>query len=49
MLFSKTFFFTGPFVTGIFAGNSLNVLLTLVVSGGLYFLLTLCHRQKRSE
>lgn len=49
MLFSKTFFFTGPFATGIFAGNSLNVLLTLVVAGGLYFLLTLCHRQKRLE
>ena len=41
MLFSKTFVFAGPFATGIFAGNSLNVLLTLVVSGGLYILLTL--------
>lgn len=41
MLFSKTFVFAGPFAVGIFAGNSLNVLLTLVVSGGLYILLTL--------
>lgn len=49
MLFSKTFIFTGPFATGIFAGNSLNVLLTLVVSGGLYFILTLCHPQNKAE
>lgn len=41
LLFSKTFFFTGPFSVGIFAGNSLNVLLTLIVSGGLYFVLNL--------
>lgn len=49
MLFSKTFIFNGPFATGIFAGNSLNVLLTLVVSGGLYFILTLCHPQNKAE
>lgn len=49
MLFSKTFIFTGPFATGIFAGNSLNVLLTLIVSGGLYFILTLCHPQNKAE
>lgn len=41
MLFSQTFVFTGPFATGIFADNSLNVLLTLVVSGGLYSILVL--------
>lgn len=46
MLFSKTFIFSGPFATGIFAGNSLNVLLTLVVSGGLYFILTLCDSKR---
>lgn len=49
MLFSKTFIFTGPFATGIFAGNSLNVLLTLIVSGGLYFILTLCRPQNKAE
>lgn len=40
-LFSKTFIFAGPFATGIFADNSLNVLLTLIISGGLYFILAL--------
>lgn len=46
MLFSKTFIFAGPFATGIFAGNSLNVLLTLVVSGLLYFILTVCDKNR---
>lgn len=45
MLFSKTFFFTGPFAVGIFEANSLNVLLTLTVSGGLYWIL-LCFGKK---
>lgn len=43
LLFSKTFFFTGPFSVGIFDGNSLNVLLTLFISGGLYFIMNLHH------
>lgn len=42
MLFSKTFVFTGPFAVGIFAGNSLNVLLTLIISGSIYFLWAVC-------
>lgn len=46
MLFSKTFVLTGPFATGIFAGNSLNVLLTLFVSGLLYFFWAVCGREK---
>ncbi len=49
LLFSKTFFFTGPFSVGIFEGNSLNVLLTLFVSGGLYFVMNLNHSAQKIE
>jgi nucleobase:cation symporter-1, NCS1 family len=48
LLFSKTFFFNGPFSVGIFEGNSLNVLLTLVISGSLYFFLNL-HNGEESK
>ncbi|OBR94387.1 permease for cytosine/purines, uracil, thiamine, allantoin [Clostridium ragsdalei P11] len=37
LLFSNTFIFNGPFAVGIFKGNSLNVLLTFVVSGAVYY------------
>lgn len=47
LLFSNTFIFNGPFAIGIFKGNSLNVLLTFIVSGFIYYFIAVLNSPQK--